>query len=175
MRGSGSETNHNNALLVESWNKVWTIHRFNKFQEMANKKLPKVNNLYIELTSRLCCNAVAYPFGANCQAKMISQWMHTWTLTFRWWLSIDDCRSEMSVVCFHFFISISLFLLLEWPILGIGTRLIEDLEHVSCDWRPGTGNEARGVSCPNAVWEQNYGKSTVEWMYVIAMWSIMTI
>ena len=31
---------------------VWTIHRFNKFQEIAYK-LPKVKNLYIELACRL--------------------------------------------------------------------------------------------------------------------------
>ena len=66
----------NDWLFVSSWNKVWTIHRFNKLQ--ANK-LPKIKNIYIELACRPWCNAVAYPSGANCQAKMISQWVHGWT------------------------------------------------------------------------------------------------
>ena len=66
----------NDWLFVSSWNKVWTIHRFNKLQ--ANK-LPKIKNIYIELACRRWCNAVAYPSGANCQAKMISQWVHGWT------------------------------------------------------------------------------------------------
>ena len=39
-------------------------------------KLPKVKNFYLELACRPWSNAIAYSFGANCQAMMISQWVH---------------------------------------------------------------------------------------------------
>ena len=41
----------------------------------------KWKNRYIE-PCRPWCNAIAYPFGANCKAKIISQWVCVWTLTF---------------------------------------------------------------------------------------------
>ena len=52
-------------------------------------KLPKVKKVDIELACRPWCNAVAYPFGANCQAKMTTQWLHGWTLTCS-----DDCSNK---------------------------------------------------------------------------------
>ena len=135
---------HNNASkrMTQSWNKVWTI------QEMVNK-LPKVKNLYIELACRLWCNAVAHPFGVNCQAKMISQWVQSrnrfWDLSeciHGHWHSLDDSRSKMSTVCFPF--PISHFLVPTFRVTRSEHHTRPSFSHV----REGAGHETILVSCP---------------------------
>ena len=134
---------HNNAskwmkkLRNNSLYEVGT--KYGQFIDSTNFKkwaYKQVKNLHIQLACRRWCNAVAYPFGANCHAKMISQWVHIWILTFPWWLQKLLCH----IYGFpfpHFLISHFSFLIFIVPtsrvtpwslhMSGLGTRRLVDV------------------------------------------------
>ena len=62
-------------IEASSWNNNST-----NFRKLTSCKKWRTDS-YIE-PCRPWCNAIAYPFGANCKAKIISQWVCVWTLTF---------------------------------------------------------------------------------------------
>ena len=115
---------YNNASNCTALYQVGTnCEQFTDSKNFKNSdKLPKLYNIYIELACTQWCNAVAYPFGANCQANVlsVSAWMDIDFL-----ITFDDCSNKTSAVCCnvpsshllisHFSFPRS-FLLFEWPL-----------------------------------------------------------
>ena len=124
---------------------LYKVGKHEQFTDsMKANKLPKVKNYYFELACRAWCNAVAYPFCANCQQRwplseckerhwfshhikkktavtkhpQFAKWNAVYLLPFPHFLISLFPISHFLISHFltsHFSFLISSFLLLEWP------------------------------------------------------------